>query len=285
MKSKKLLCITAIIAVPLWILLYICCCFIQTTQYCRSTIYDEGKCIKRTNQFLAILEYNPLIRLYTKHKVMKIDLLDQKYVNQIYETLSFIDFVFKKHNIKYVIDGGTEIGAIRHGGFIPWDDDGDIIAFYDKNELMKIFQNEIKLQKKQERFSVIKHRTFFKLKIKDGIFIDIFDATKEYDPISGKQKYFSGFSHCCQDYSFYENEIFPIKKCNFGPLKLSCKNNPTISYNEYYGNDWMDVAYTFNHTTCRNRKGKKIKLTKELLKPALPNDNAWKEWVNKKNKL
>lgn len=42
------------------------------------------------------------------------------------DMLSFIDNICKSENIKYWIDGGTLLGAMRHEGFIPWDDDMDI---------------------------------------------------------------------------------------------------------------------------------------------------------------
>lgn len=51
-------------------------------------------------------------------------------INEIHSlllgTLEFIDKVCKENNIKYSVVGGTAIGAIRHKGFIPWDDDVDI---------------------------------------------------------------------------------------------------------------------------------------------------------------
>ena len=42
------------------------------------------------------------------------------------EILFDFDRVCKKYGLKYRLNGGSLIGAIRHGGFIPWDDDLDV---------------------------------------------------------------------------------------------------------------------------------------------------------------
>ena len=43
-------------------------------------------------------------------------------LNLLKEITSFCD----ENNLKYTLDSGTLIGALRHKGFIPWDDDVDV---------------------------------------------------------------------------------------------------------------------------------------------------------------
>ena len=50
-----------------------------------------------------------------------------KYKDMVLEIMKdFHDFL-KSHNIKYSLEAGSLLGAIRHNGYIPWDDDIDII--------------------------------------------------------------------------------------------------------------------------------------------------------------
>lgn len=45
---------------------------------------------------------------------------------RVLEVLKGIDKVCREHKLRYYIMAGTLLGAVRHGGFIPWDDDLDI---------------------------------------------------------------------------------------------------------------------------------------------------------------
>ena len=53
---------------------------------------------------------------------------------KILETMKYIDALCRENGIVYYIMGGTALGAVRHGGFIPWDDDLDIFMTPDQYE-------------------------------------------------------------------------------------------------------------------------------------------------------
>ena len=55
---------------------------------------------------------------------------DQVYLKKLRKVqIEIMDYVFdfcEKHDLKIMLYGGTLLGAVRHKGYIPWDDDIDL---------------------------------------------------------------------------------------------------------------------------------------------------------------
>ncbi len=63
------------------------------------------------------------------------------------EVLKAFDKVCKKNGIKYSLGFGSLLGAIRHKGFIPWDDDVDIIMDKENYNKLLLYKKEFELEK------------------------------------------------------------------------------------------------------------------------------------------
>jgi len=123
---------------------------------------------------------------------------------RLLDILVEIDKVCRKHDIKYWIDFGTLLGAIRHGGFIPWDDDIDVtMPTEDYHRFLEIAPKELPdslfLQTKKNdssypfllskvrdknSFFITQHEDFTKSYNK-GLYIDIFEAVP-YPKVNAK---------------------------------------------------------------------------------------------------
>ena len=94
-----------------------------------------------------------------------------------------IDEICRNNEIKYSLAGGTLLGAVRHKGFIPWDDDIDI--FMERKEYDKFLQI---INKKTNAIGVINCRsnrsfayTFSKVYDKNTLIMDEFGHKGKYD--------------------------------------------------------------------------------------------------------
>ncbi len=137
------------------------------------------------------------------------------------DILSEIDKICKKHEIQYFVAYGTLLGAVRHGGFIPWDDDIDIgMLREDYERFLTIAKNELPPKYMLQHFTTEASTPTYFAKVRNkntlfcekyaenipmckGIYIDIFPFDKVSDS-SRKNKWISFVS-------LFLNEIYIAK--------------------------------------------------------------------------
>lgn len=155
----------------------------------------------------------------------KMDLKEMK--ECLLRIMEYIDKICRENNIRYTIVGGTLIGAIRHKGFIPWDDDIDIALERNEYEkLIKIFNFQ-----SNGKYKILDYRNTKKYYYP---FAKIVDTETYLD----EERYLN-----CKELGVYI-DIFPIDKISkknikFKILRLKILNKLfclSVCNNEYYKN-------------------------------------------------
>lgn len=140
--------------------------------------------------------------IYTDDELKKIQKLELMILKDVIE-------VCEKLNLDYFVCGGTALGAVRHNGFIPWDDDIDISLMredyeiflkeapallpekyhlqtpYNENEICPYIYSKVRLN--DTKFVEYRNRN---VKMNQGIYIDIFPMDEiPDDELLNKKQY------------------------------------------------------------------------------------------------
>lgn len=168
------------------------------------------------------------LKLQKLHKVMK-SMLDD------------VVLICEKYNIRYYLDGGSLLGAIRHQGFIPWDNDIDIMMPYRSyKRFLKIAQEELgdsyfvqnsdtdpcwnrayTTIRKNNTTMMFANNTHFHAH--QGIFLDVFPITffKNTFDYKFKKRIISLSNYIIMDDFYYANyDLLELERNKWGMLCL-----------------------------------------------------------------
>lgn len=191
------------------------------------------------------------------------------------EILKEVRRICEKHQITYFLDSGTALGAVRHGGFIPWDDDIDIgMPRKDYERFLKICDQELgedyylqtqkhdphspyyfaKIRKNGTEFMEWNKRN---MDIHHGVYIDIFPYDHLPDDEMERNKF---LKRCLKLYKLYTYRMIPDRdappqpgvKWKFLAIIRRVMHYATLWISPQYLKRKCDTLYTsYNHLETR----------------------------------
>lgn len=206
---------------------------------------------------------NSLVCMFISTLCKEVEFTSPEFIRGLYQLMKNTHEVLQKHEIPYWAFAGTLLGAVRHGGIIPWDDDLDIVIHdYSEEDFLKIIPEFEALG-----YYIVTYPWGYKVVDSQSVpgrclCIDIpFHIKTEqdtycYPPSCGMDP---------EKYFFKCSEVYPLKKYKFGGIEIMGPNDP-IPYLDRVYPTWRTEAVIYNHVSNEQLV---MPLTENLLKPAV----------------
>jgi len=206
--------------------------------------------------------------------------LTQAQIDILYEILEKFDQACTRAKLPYYMAGGTALGAVRHGGLIPWDDDGDLymLAPQFHSSAIQLYYEANKLGLHILPMKVLRTHDsehWYKIYLGEHTIpnVDLFlmkwesDCWKHADPHAAT---WWPKEHLTQE------QILHAYRTPFGPLQLPIFGNPVAYFTRTYGEDWNTVAWDgWDHVNEKGRPPRANARKIDTYEPALPSNRTY----------
>ncbi len=167
---------------------------------------------------------------------------------EIYQLVADFQAVMDHYNIPFFFSSGTLLGAVRHGGLIPWDDDADCCVLEENFEkFISITPVLNRLGYATPLLNGLGYVTYpeeykwvgYKVYKPGKACLDVFMMSPQND----LYVYPSGWPHM----KLTKEKIYPLRKIKFGSVAISVPRDIKDFLTQNFGEGWATVGQKYNH--------------------------------------